>query len=65
MKIAKITGPATYHRCIKDLNEYGYINYIPKKTETRKASFIFWFESGSVIFWAEKIRSIFYTYLVI
>lgn len=45
MKTAKITGPATYHRCIKDLNEYGCINYVQEKNRTRKASFIFSFKS--------------------
>ncbi len=29
MEMAKISGLATYHRCIKDLNEYGYIRYVP------------------------------------
>ena len=29
MDAAKISGPATYHKCIKDLNEFGYILYFP------------------------------------
>jgi len=29
MSIAKISAPATYHKCIKELNEYGYIRYVP------------------------------------
>ena len=29
MKTAKINGRATYHKCMKDLQEYGYIQYIP------------------------------------
>ncbi len=29
MQIAKINGQATYHKCIKDLSDYGYISYIP------------------------------------
>lgn len=29
MPICKITGPATYHRSIRQLHEYGYIRYIP------------------------------------
>lgn len=28
-KIAKIGGYATYHKCIKDLQAYGYIQYLP------------------------------------
>lgn len=29
MEKAKISGLATYHRCIKDLHDFGYIQYIP------------------------------------
>jgi hypothetical protein len=29
MKIAKISGIQTYHKCLKDLNRYGYIQYMP------------------------------------
>jgi hypothetical protein len=29
MKISKILGIATFHKCIKELNEFGYITYIP------------------------------------
>lgn len=29
MQIAKINGRATYHKCIRELEEYGYIKYIP------------------------------------
>lgn len=29
MPIAKINGRATYHKCINDLQEFGYIKYIP------------------------------------
>ena len=41
MKTAKITGPATYHRCIKDLNEYVYINYVPKRNRNQKSVIYF------------------------
>ena len=37
MKIAKISGPVTYHRCTGDLNDYGYINYLPKRNRIRRA----------------------------
>lgn len=35
MRIAKISAPTTYHKCIRELNEYGYIRYEPsfKKNE--------------------------------
>lgn len=25
----KIAGPGTYHRCIRDLHEFGYLRYYP------------------------------------
>jgi len=29
MQIAKVSAPITYHKCVKELSEYGYISYIP------------------------------------
>ena len=29
MRIAKINGQATYHKCIKELKEFGFIEYTP------------------------------------
>ena len=29
MELAKINGLATYHKCIRDLAEFGYIRYMP------------------------------------
>ena len=29
MDLAKISGLATYHKCIKELDAYGYIQYLP------------------------------------
>ncbi|RYE59285.1 MAG: hypothetical protein EOP48_01390 [Sphingobacteriales bacterium] len=29
MEVAKISGLATYHKCIRDLAEFGYIQYRP------------------------------------
>jgi len=29
MEVAKISGVATFHKCIKHLDEYGYIRYEP------------------------------------
>jgi hypothetical protein len=34
MKAAKISGLATYHRCIKDLDEFGFIEYQPSFNPT-------------------------------
>ena len=36
MKTAEISGPVTCHRCIRDLNDYGYINYLPKRNRNKK-----------------------------
>jgi hypothetical protein len=29
MEVAKISGLATFHKCIKDLHGFGYIQYLP------------------------------------
>lgn len=29
MKIAKLSSAITYHKCIRELSEYGYIKYVP------------------------------------
>ena len=29
MQLAKISGSATYHKIIRDLSDFGYIEYIP------------------------------------
>ena len=29
MEVAKISGLATYHKCIKELADFGYIQYLP------------------------------------
>lgn len=29
MPLCKLAGPATYHRSIRQLHEYGYIKYVP------------------------------------
>jgi hypothetical protein len=39
MQRAKISGLATYHRCIRDLHTYGYINYQPSYNPA-KPSFV-------------------------
>ncbi|MBK0368222.1 hypothetical protein [Flavobacterium agrisoli] len=41
MQIAKISGPATYHKCIRQLNEYGYISYMPKRNRNQKSTIYF------------------------
>ena len=34
MEVAKISGLATYHKCIKDLADFGYIQYQPSYNPT-------------------------------
>ena len=41
MKIAKISGPVTYHKCIRELSEYGYINYIAKRNKKQPSIIYF------------------------
>ncbi|MEO7978887.1 hypothetical protein [Flavobacterium sp.] len=41
MKLAKITGPVTYHKCIRELDEYGYIDYLPKRNRNQKSTIYF------------------------
>jgi len=40
--IAKISSPYTYHKCIQELSNYGYLKYEPsfKKTQGSKIYFI-------------------------
>lgn len=42
MRIAKISGCATYHKIIKQLSEYGYIRYEPsfKRNQRSKVHFL-------------------------
>ena len=35
MRISKISGNATYHKCMRDLHEYGYVKYIPSYNPLR------------------------------
>lgn len=39
--IAKISSPYTYHKCIHELSNYGYLKYVPsfKKTSGSKIYF--------------------------
>jgi hypothetical protein len=37
MELAKISANSTYHRCIRDLHDYGYIRYEPSYKRTEKS----------------------------
>lgn len=41
-KLAKVSSPYTYHKCIHELSDYGYIKYEPsfKKTQGSKVFFL-------------------------
>lgn len=41
MALAKISGLATYHRCIKELDQYGYIRYTPSFHPAKRSLVIF------------------------
>jgi hypothetical protein len=43
MRIAKISSAITYHKCVKELSEYGYIKYEPSFNRKK----------GSKIYFAE------------
>ncbi len=41
MKIAKISAQRTYHRCIRDLHDFGYVRYEPSfKRNVRSKVFL-------------------------
>lgn len=48
MKVARISSPATYHKCMKDLHAFGYVQYEPS----------FKRNSGSKIFFFENEKSL-------
>lgn len=43
MPIAKISGSNTYHKCIKQLHEYGYIKYEPSFKNNQRSKIFFFF----------------------
>ncbi|MDE3183089.1 MAG: hypothetical protein KGM16_06690 [Bacteroidota bacterium] len=48
MNIAKVSSAITYHKCVKELSEYGYIKYEPSFNR-KKGSRIYFIESYSLI----------------
>lgn len=47
MSIAKLSSSMTYHKCVRQLSEYGYIRYEPSFSRTK----------GSKIYFIDKIDS--------
>lgn len=40
-KIAKIMSPKTYHKCMRELDAYGYVVYVPTKNKNKKSLIYF------------------------
>ena len=45
MSIAKLSSAITYHKCVRELSDYGYIRYEPSFNRT-KGSKIYFVERG-------------------
>lgn len=41
MEIAKISAPITYHKCMRELDEYGYLSYRPTKKKNQRSKIYF------------------------
>lgn len=41
MSIAKISSAITYHKCVRQLSEYGYITYVPSFNHTKGSKIYF------------------------
>lgn len=37
MHTAKISSPYTYHKCVKELSDYGYITYAPTRKRNQRS----------------------------
>lgn len=46
MRVSKISSTATYHKCIKELHDYGYFNYMPSYNPF-KGSLVYLFDLHS------------------
>jgi hypothetical protein len=47
MAFSKIASIATYHKCIRELDEYGYIHYQPSFHPAK----------GSLIYWPDGLKA--------
>lgn len=41
MDIAKISSPKTYYKCMRELNEYGYIKYVSTRKRNQGSTIYF------------------------
>jgi hypothetical protein len=46
MKLAHVSSSATYHKAIKQLQEFGYIHYVPSYNHFSGSQIILIFDSG-------------------
>ncbi|NWL02895.1 hypothetical protein NYQ10_20495 [Flavobacterium johnsoniae] len=42
--IAKVVSPKTYHKCMRELDDYGYLIYVPTKNKNKRSSVYFYLE---------------------
>ena len=50
MKVSKINSKATYHKCMRELNEYGYLRYLPSFNPYKGSLvYLFNFQSGTLL----------------
>src|SRR5260221_6866359 len=48
MKVSKISAKATYHKCMKELNDYGYLQYKPSFNPFKGSLvYLFNFQAGT------------------
>lgn len=45
MRVAKISGLGTYHKCIRDLHDHGYIRYQPSYNHRKKSKVYLCFQA--------------------
>ena len=46
MAYSRIASRATYHKCMRDLDGYGYIRYLPSYHPKK----------GSLVYWADELK---------
>ncbi|MET3029150.1 hypothetical protein ABXT06_20905 [Flavobacterium sp. UW10123] len=42
--IAKVISPKTYHKCMRELDDYGYLIYVPTKNKNKRSTVYFHLE---------------------
>lgn len=47
MPLAKISASTTYHKCLRELHEYGYLRYEPSFKRNRRSRIFLYLNEGS------------------